>query len=155
MFILIIFTLNLNWYRYVKYCNYRDPSKFVNKSFGGAGNQIPGESDRDRRLRLRALEKKARLNSAKSTSSAYSNTKPSSLPSVNSYQENVNFPENQAISQEYVKPAMEQDLSRFRNRFESHKFENHKFENQDVHQSSNPYNYDIGTDSKPLSVSSK
>lgn len=99
---------------------------------------------------MRALEKKARLNSAKSTSSAYSNTKPSSLPSVNSYQENVNFPENQAISQEYVKPAMEQDLSRFRNRFESH-----KFENQDVHQSSNPYNYDIGTDSKPLSVSSK
>ena len=129
---------------------FRDPSKFVDKSFGGVSERVPGESDRDRRLRLRALEKKARLDSAKSTSSAYSSTKPSSLPSVKSYQENVKFSDAQAISQEYVKPTIEQDLSRFKNQFEGH-----KFENQDTRQPSNPYDYDISYDSKPISASSK
>lgn len=64
---------------------------------------IPGESERDRRLRLRALEKKSRLSSAKSNASIYSNP-PQSVPN---YQENIKFPENSILESNKVKPAMQ------------------------------------------------
>lgn len=66
-------------------------------------DRIPGESERDRRLRLRALERKTRLGSAKSNYSAYSN--PANIPPPTSYQENVKFPENTELEMNAVKPA--------------------------------------------------
>ena len=88
---------------------YRDPNKFSQ----GYGNEpvmetIPGESDRDRRLRLRAMERKARLGSAHSNISAYSNPTPKEPP--RSYQENVKFPDNTQIDTSFVKPASQMNF---------------------------------------------
>lgn len=150
--------------------NYRDPSKFDVNNFGGAGSSsdyIPGESDRDRRLRLRAMEKKARLNSAKSNISSVSNTQPSSLPSAKSYQENVKFPENTEIISSLAKPAIEKELPLFRNQFNQPRFEEvqyskPKFDANQFGKASyegnkfyeqNKYDYDIEIDNKPISAS--
>lgn len=86
------------------YCFYRDPNKFKSKDYeyDQGADYIPGESERERRLRLRALERKQRLGSAKSISSAYSN--PSKDP-PKTYQENVKFPENTRIEMNEVMPA--------------------------------------------------
>ena len=84
-------------------------------------DRIPGESDRDRRLRLRALERKTRLGSAKSNYSAYSN--PAYIPPPTSYQENVKFPENTELEMNAVKPAKPMNFDRsedFKSKYDSH-----------------------------------
>lgn len=96
---------------------YRDPNKFSQDYSSNTSDYIPGESDRDRRLRLRAMERKTRLGSAKSNTSAYSIPPKPEPPTF--YQENLKFPENTQIETSNVQPArplaFEQDDFRHRN----------------------------------------
>ncbi|CAI2385004.1 unnamed protein product [Moneuplotes crassus] len=85
-----------------------DPNKFSQGYSQQESDVIPGESDRDRRLRLRAMERKSRLGSAKSTYSTYSN--PPAQDPPHEYQENLKFPENTKIESGFVQPARQADF---------------------------------------------
>ena len=101
---------------------------FKAKGFSENANDdfIPGESERDRRLRLRALEKKARLGSAKSNASIYSN------PSISApaYQENIKFPDNSNTDNNELNPIIPMEI--VESKISDQEFDFKNFKREDI-----------------------